>query len=87
MNTTITLDYPFSLADGTLVRAIDMRRPTLGDLLDCPVEDARDMKGESKLLALLCNMNIEDFRRVDASDYMKIQEAFLQFRIGNRKQA
>ena len=58
MKENITLKYPLNLADGKLSN-IFIRRPDLGDLLDCPVKDASDIKGEAVLLARLCGMNMD----------------------------
>jgi len=82
MKETITLKYPLNLADGMLSN-ISIRRPDLGDLLDCPVKDASDIKGEAVLLARLCGMNMEDFRKLDLEDYLQVQKSYLRFRIGN----
>ncbi len=78
---TVTLTYPLKLADG-VQNTITMRRPELGDLLDCPVKDGADMQGEAALLARLCNMNMEDFRKLDVADYLQVQACYLRFRIG-----
>ena len=82
MKENITLKYPLNLADGNLSN-ISIRRPDLGDLLDCPVKDASDIKGEAVLLARLCGMNMEDFRKLDLEDYLQVQKSYLRFRIGN----
>ncbi len=57
-----------------------MRRPTLGDLMDCPINGESDISGEAPLLARLCGLNIEDMRMLDASDYTKLQRQFLSDR-------
>ena len=82
MKETITLKYPLTLADGVL-SSLSLRRPDLGDLLDCPVKDGSDIKGEAVLLARLCGMNMEDFRKLDLEDYLQVQKSYLRFRIGN----
>lgn len=76
---TITLDFPVQLAD-RLLTEVTMRRPTMGDLMDHPVSDARDFQGESRLYAALCDLKSEDLRNMDAEDYMKLQLQFMNFR-------
>lgn len=80
---TITLDYPIQLAD-RLLTEVTMRRPTLGILMEYPVNDARDYAGESKLYAALCGLNAEDLREMDAEDYSKLQLQFMNFRSATR---
>ena len=75
----ITLDYPLPLADGTRTE-LEMRRPTLGDVMDHPIKDDYDMKGESSLLAALCGLKPEEARVMDLSDYRKLQAQLVRFR-------
>ena len=82
MNTVeIALEYPMQLPDKVL-SSVTMRRPTLGDLMDCPITGENDVAGEVRLLSRLCGMNVEDMRSLDAGDYAKIQARFLEFRLG-----
>lgn len=81
----IELDFPVQLADRMLDRVV-MRRPVIGDLVDYPVQDTRDMKGELQLYAELCNLNPEELRLVDAADYDKIQKQFISFRYGSKEE-
>ena len=50
--------------------------------LDCPVKDGDDLKGEAVLLARLCGMNMEDFRKLDVEDYQQVQKCYLRFHLG-----
>ena len=82
MNTVeIFLEFPVKLPD-KLLNSVKMRRPTLGDLMDCPITGESDVAGEVRLMSRLCGMNIEDMRALDAGDYAKIQAQFLEFRLG-----
>lgn len=75
----ITLDYPLQLADGTRTE-LEMRRPTLGDVMDHPIKGDYDMKGESSLLASLCGLKPEEARSMDLHDYRKLQAQLVRFR-------
>ncbi len=75
----ISLDCPVQLAD-RLLTEVTMRRPTVGDLIDHPIRDVQDMKGELRLYAWLCNLSEEDLRLLDMEDYAKIQRQYLFFR-------
>lgn len=75
----IKLQHPVQLADGIMEKIV-MRRPTVGDLIDHPIRDALDMKGELKLYAWLCSLKEEDLRQVDMEDYANIQRQYLFFR-------
>lgn len=77
--TSITLRYPVQLADKTLTE-VTLRRPTMGDILDFPIAGERDFAGEMALLAVLCNVKVEELRRLDMEDYSAIQVAFASFR-------
>lgn len=82
MNTVeIILEFPVQLPD-KLLSSVKIRRPTLGDLMDCPIAGESDVAGEVRLMSRLCGMNIEDMRTLDAGDYAKIQAKFLEFRLG-----
>ena len=45
-------------------------------------EDGDDLKGEAVLLARLCGMNMEDFRKLDVEDYQQVQKCYLRFHLG-----
>jgi hypothetical protein len=75
----VKLDYPVQLPDRRLAEVV-VRRPTLGDLMDFPVDAASGLKEEVALLAHLCGLNVEDMRALDSEDYGKVQEQVLRFR-------
>ena len=76
---TIPLEFPVELADRKL-DAVNIRRPTMGDLEDFPVNASTGLKEEMALVAHLCDLHAEDLRRIDAEDYGKLQTQLLQFR-------
>jgi hypothetical protein len=57
-----------------------MRRPTVGDVMDNQLKGADDVRGEVKLLSVLCGLNPEDMRALDFADYVRLQQQFLFFR-------
>lgn len=75
----VKLEYPVQLADKRLSEVV-VRRPTLGDLMDFPVDAATGLKEEVALLAHLCGLNVEDMRALDSGDYGRVQEQVLRFR-------
>lgn len=76
---TIPLDYPMQLADSR-IDGVSLRRPTMGDLEDFPVNAGTGLKEEMALVAHLCDLHTEDLRQMDAEDYGKLQTQLLQFR-------
>jgi len=76
---TIQLEFPVELADRTL-NEITIRRPTLGDLEDYPVNVTSGLKEERALVAYLCDLHPDDLRPLDSEDYGKLQKLLLQFR-------
>ena len=76
---TIPLEFPVELADRKL-DAVNIRRPTMGDLEDFPVNASTGLKEEMALVAHLCDLHAEALRRIDAEDYGKLQTQLLQFR-------
>lgn len=77
---TITLEYPVQLADKVL-EAVTMRRPSMGDLLDFPLEKGT-LEAEMQLVGHLCGLKLEDLRLVDGEDYGKLQLQLITFRTG-----
>jgi hypothetical protein len=75
----IKFDYPVQLADRVLSE-VALRRPTLGDMLDYPVDQHSGLKEETALVAHLCGLVVEDLRGIDAGDYNKLQDQLLRFR-------
>ncbi len=81
-NTVIVkLSYPVQLAD-RLLTEVRMRRMVVRDMLDCPVEDVRDVGGELRLMARLCNLVPDELEQMDIQDYGKLQDTLLSFRTG-----
>lgn len=78
-NVTIALDYPIQLADREL-ESVTMRRPTMGDLIDNPVRDGLDYRGEMRLFSALCDLHEDDLRMMDSEDYLKLQLQYVSFR-------
>lgn len=76
---TITLDFPMDLADRKIEEII-IRRPTMGDLVDYPVNQTTNLEDEMALVAHLTDMHADDLRRMDAEDYGKLQMQLLLFR-------
>lgn len=77
---TIKLDYPVQLAD-KMLEAVTMRRPSMGDLLDFPLEKGT-LEAEMQLVGHLCGLKQEDLRLVDGEDYGKLQLQLITFRTG-----
>lgn len=77
--TTLTLKHPVQLPD-TLLTTLTVRRPTVGDILDFPIDvNAPDMKVIAAMNARLCGLNVEDLRRLDISDYAALNEIVARF--------
>lgn len=77
---TIKLEYPVQLADKMLEEVI-MRRPSVGDLLDFPLEKGT-FEAELQFVGHLCGLKLEDFRLMDGEDYAKLQLQLITFRTG-----
>ena len=75
----ITLDYPVHLADRELEN-VTMRRPSVGDLMDFPVNATTGLKEELALVAHLCELHVDDLRLMDSEDYGRLQKQLLRFR-------
>lgn len=76
---TVALDYPVQLADRLLTEVV-MRRPTMKEQIEFPLDNAKDFKMEMKLYARLCGLAYEDILLFDMGDYEKLQAQFLVFR-------
>ena len=84
MKETIRLSHPVTLDDGTILEKLEMRRPTVGDVVAANITgQGNQAAAESKLVARLCGLNIEDMNRVDYADYLKLQAVLLRFLRGN----
>lgn len=78
-NAVITLNYPVQLADKALEQ-VTMRRPTMGDLLDHEPKGSDDVIIELTLIGLLCELKQEEMRRLDSTDYARLQDQYVRFR-------
>ena len=74
----IALRYPAQLSDRTL-SSITMRRPTVGDMLDSPIQNG-GLDEEAALVAALTGLRPEDLRELDMEDYERLQDQLLTFR-------
>ena len=77
-NFILSLSVPI-IANGVETQEIEMRRPTLGDQLDMMKMKGDDQEKEIKMTAQLCELALEDMRKIDLHDYMLLQEAYLDF--------
>lgn len=76
---TIKLEFPIQLADRTL-EEVTIRRPTMLDLRKHPVKGIGDIAGEMKQMCALTGLRLEEMDMMDAADYFRLQEVYLQFR-------
>lgn len=75
----IKLRFPVQLADRKL-KDVTMRRPTMGDLLDYEPRTDKDLDGEVTLIGVLCGLKLEEMRKVDPTDYARLQDQYVRFR-------
>lgn len=68
----INLDFPIKV-DGIETDTINIRRATVGDMLNAQKKGTEGEK-EISLLATLCTMSPKDFEKIDLSDYNKIKK-------------
>ncbi len=79
MTETIELKHPVDV-NGVRLDKVEMRRPTLGDVISCKVRfGENDLEGESRLVAKLCGINPEDIRLLDLSDYLALNARLGRF--------
>ena len=79
MKEIIKLAHPVTLDDGSRLEALSMRRPTVGDMIAADISgSANKALSETKLIARLCDVNIEDLRKVDYADYLAAQAVLLR---------
>lgn len=84
MATTIALKHPVTLVDGSILEKVELRRPTVGDIIAAGVRPgSQDVAGETKLIARLCGMVVEDIHALDLADYMNIQNEFARFLVAD----
>ena len=67
----VKLNDPLELPDG-VVAEVEIRRPTVADLMDYPVDEKGSAQTVVPYIAHLCGMNIQDFRKMSARDYAKV---------------
>jgi hypothetical protein len=80
MSEIITLKHPVTLGDGTILEKVTLRRPTVGDVIAAGVKPGtQDIAGETKLIARLCGLVIDDLHLLDLSDYMSLQAGLARF--------
>lgn len=76
----VKLLYPVTLANGETLTQVAVRRPTVGDSIRAKIKPGtQDAEGEVRLLAKLCDLNVEDFMLLDMADYFALQEILLSF--------
>ncbi|MGI2025754.1 phage tail assembly protein [Endozoicomonas acroporae] len=79
MNTEIiSLAYPID-TNGLESRELEMRRPTVADMMRMDKSKASDAEKELRLLADLCQCSPEELEKLDVSDYSKLQEKLRGF--------
>ncbi len=78
-NQTLKLKYPIQAADRT-IEEVTMRRPLVADLRKYPISGPGDFNGEARQMAALCGLRLEDFDRMDAGDYGRLQDIYISFR-------
>ncbi len=87
MKETIRLQYPPRLDDGSILEKLEMRRPTVGDMVAANLGGSGNQAAaETKLVARLCDVNIEDLQQLDYADYLKAQAVLLRFLRGDDPQ-
>ena len=74
----VKLRDPLELPDG-VVKEVEMRRPTVGDLMDYPLDAEASPQTVVPYLAHLCGMNIEDFRQISQRDYVTLVTEVARF--------
>ncbi len=79
LQAVIKLNYPVQLADRK-AGEVTMRRPSMCDLLDHEPTRADDIASEVKLIGILCGLRPEEMRRLDATDYARLQDQYVRFR-------
>jgi hypothetical protein len=80
--TTITLDFPFTPANGSELKTLSLRRPKVRDLRRMKDYGKDEIAQEIGLLAQLAGLTPEDLDDMDGVDYGKLQDAFRAFRGG-----
>ena len=76
----LKLSHPVVLADSKKLDHLEVRRPTVGDVLDLPPDGGDVMLRSARLAARLCGLNIEDLRLLDLQDFDALDDMFARFR-------
>lgn len=74
----VALSRPMAI-DGAQVKALRMREPTVADQLASEEMKGSDSAKEIAMLANLCEVSLDDIKRLTLKDYKKLQAAFLGF--------
>lgn len=74
----VTLSRPLEI-DGTEVKALRMREPTVADQLAADEYKGGNAAKEIYTLANLCEVSPDDIKKLSLKDYKRLQEAFLGF--------
>lgn len=65
--------------DGTTVKTLTMREPTVADQLAASEIKGTSAVQEITLIANLCEVSPDDIKKLTLKDYRKVQEAFAGF--------
>lgn len=77
-NTNIKLESGIDI-DGTTVKTLTMREPTVADQLAASEVSGGNAVQEITLIANLCEVTPDDIKKLTLKDYRKVQEAFAGF--------
>ncbi|HFK7187634.1 TPA: phage tail assembly protein [Serratia odorifera] len=73
--TVITLYSPLTLENGSKLTTVTMREPQVRDRIEFNKSPGSDAEKEAKMIATLCNMNIEDVYSLTAADFSQFEDA------------
>ncbi|MEG3135537.1 phage tail assembly protein [Rouxiella sp. T17] len=76
---TITLYSPLILENGSELTTITMREPLVRDRLVYAKDRGNEEEKETRMLALLCDINDEDMQSLTMADQIQLQETFNRF--------
>lgn len=65
--------------DGTEVKALRMREPTVQDQLDIQKFKGNEAQQDVQMMANLCEVSPKDLAQLSLRDYKRLQEVFLDF--------
>ncbi|OJT41527.1 phage tail assembly protein [Serratia plymuthica] len=83
--TEITLYSPLTLENGSKLTTVTMREPQVRDRIEFNKGPGSDYEKEAKMIASLCNMNLDDVYSLTAADYTQFEEAFNVFLLSPAK--